>query len=101
MSLPDAYRRLQAFHGVGPWSAAEVALVALGDPDAVSVGDYNLPSMVTWALLGERRGTDERMLELLEPYRGHRARVLRLLGAAHGGPPRHGPRYAPHRVATL
>ena len=28
---------------------------------------------------GERRGTDERMLELLEPFRGHRARVIRLL----------------------
>ena len=101
MSLADAYRRLQAFPGIGPWSAAEVALVALGDPDAVSVGDYHLPSMVTWAFLGERNGTDERMLELLEPYRGHRARVLRLLGAGHAGPPRRGPRYAPHQVARI
>lgn len=32
----------------------------------------------------ERRGSDERMLKLLEPHRGHRARMVRLLMA--GGP---------------
>ena len=101
MSLPDAYRRLQAFPGVGPWSAAEVALVALGDPDAVSVGDYNLPSMVTWALLGERRGTDERMLELLAPFEGHRGRVTRLIELAALGAPRRGPRMAVKDISRL
>ena len=65
---------------------------AFGDPDAVSVGDFHLPSMVTWALAGEPRGTDERMLELLEAYRGQRGRVLRLLELTGGGPPRRGPR---------
>jgi 3-methyladenine DNA glycosylase/8-oxoguanine DNA glycosylase len=69
-----------------------VGLVALGDPDAVSVGDYHLPSQVAWALAGERSGTDDRMLELLEPYRGHRGRVLRLLAAGGVFPPRRGPR---------
>ena len=100
MPLPDAYRRLQAFPGVGAWSAAEVALVALGDRDAVSVGDFHLPHQVSWALAGERRGTDERMLELLEPFRGHRARVVRLLVQA-GGPPRRAPRYAPRAIARI
>ena len=100
MSMADAYRRLQAFPGVGPWSAAEVAVVALGDPDAVSVGDYHLPHQVTWALAGEARGTDERMLELLEPFRGHRARVCRLLVGL-GGPPRRGPRLSPHAIAAI
>lgn len=99
MSLPDAYRRLEAFPGVGPWSAAEVAVVALGDADAVSVGDFHLPHQVSWALAGERRGSDERMLELLEPFRGHRARVCRLL-AGHG-PPRRGPRMVPHAIAAM
>jgi 3-methyladenine DNA glycosylase/8-oxoguanine DNA glycosylase len=94
LPLADAYRRLQALPGVGPWTAAEVALVALGDADAVSLGDYHLPSQVAWALAGERTGTDERMLELLEPYRGHRGRVLRLLAAAAPGPPRRAPRMA-------
>ena len=54
-------------------------MIALGDSDAVATGDLHLPHMVAWALAGERRGSDERMLELLEPFRGHRARVLRLL----------------------
>ena len=86
------YAALRAFPGIGPWTAAEVGFRALGDPDAVSVGDFHLPSMVTWALAGEPRGTDERMLELLEPYRGQRGRVLRLLELTGGGPPRRGPR---------
>ena len=65
--------------GIGPWTAAEVMVRVLGDPDAVSVGDFHLPHLVSWALAGEARGTDERMLELLEPFRGQRARVIRLL----------------------
>ena len=77
---------------MGHWTAAEVALVALGDPDAVSVGDYHLPHVVSWALAGEARGSDERMLELLEPYRGHRGRVIRLLTLAGVTAPRFGPR---------
>ena len=56
--------------------------LALGDADAVSVGDYHLPHLVSWALAGEPRGTDARMVELLEPYRGHRGRVQRLLEAS-------------------
>ena len=51
-------RRLLSIPGVGPWTAAEVAVVALGDPDAVSVGDYHLPHAVTWTLAGEPRGDD-------------------------------------------
>ncbi len=92
-TLPPAEARtwLQLFPGIGPWTAAEVARLALGDPDAVSVGDYHLPNLVAWALAGEPRGTDERMLELLEPFRGHRGRVQRLLESG----PVHAPRYGP------
>jgi 3-methyladenine DNA glycosylase/8-oxoguanine DNA glycosylase len=92
MDLPSAYRRLEAFPGVGPWTAAKVALVALGDPDAVPVGDYHLPHTVGYALEGTPRSSDERMLELLDPYRGHRARVIRLLMVSGIGAPRFGPR---------
>lgn len=81
MSLEAAYARLRAIIGVGPWTAARTAMLALGDCDAVFVGDLHLPHMVSSALAGERRGSDQRMLELLEPYRGHRARVVRLLMA--------------------
>lgn len=94
----EAQRRLRSLPGVGPWTAAEVAGVALGDADAVPVGDYHLPHLVSWALLGERRGTDEQMLELLEPYAGHRGRVLRLLAAAGLYPPRRGPRLPLRRL---
>ena len=96
-----AYAALRAFPGIGPWTAAEVGLRALGDPDAVSVGDFHLPNMVAWALAGEPRGTDERMLELLEPYRGQRGRVLRLLELAGAKAPRYGPRLAPRRITDL
>jgi 3-methyladenine DNA glycosylase/8-oxoguanine DNA glycosylase len=79
LPLEMAYRRLRAIPGVGPWTSARIGMIALGDADAVAVGDLHLPHLVSWALAGERRGSDERMLELLGPYRGHRARVVRLL----------------------
>ena len=100
MPLAAATRRLRAVPGVGRWTAAEVSLVALGDADAVSVGDYHLPHHVAWALAGEARGDDARMLELLEPYRGHRGRVIRLLVAGHPGPPRFGPRLPLKSIAS-
>lgn len=93
-----AYQALRAFPGIGPWTAAEVGIRAFGDPDAVSVGDFHLPNLVAWALAGEPRGTDERMLELLEPYRGQRGRAVRLLELSGVRAPRHGPRLAPRRI---
>ncbi len=90
---PDEARAwLQLVPGIGPWTAAETSRLALGDADAVSVGDYHLPSLVTWALAGEPRGTDERMLELLEPFLGHRGRVQRILESGPIRTPRYGPR---------
>ena len=95
VSLPadEAARRLRAVPGIGAWTAAEVAQRALGDPDAVSVGDYHLPAMVGWALTG-RKVDDEGMLALLEPYRGHRYRAVRLVELSGVAPPRRGPRFA-------
>ena len=101
LPLPEAYRRLVSFAGVGPWTAGEVALRALGDTDAVSIGDFHLPHLVTWALAGEPRGDDTRMLELLAPYHGQRGRVVRLLEASGIRPPRYGPRLAPRSIAAL
>jgi 3-methyladenine DNA glycosylase/8-oxoguanine DNA glycosylase len=79
LPLDAAYLRLQAVPGIGAWTSARIALIALGDADAVMVGDLHLPHLVAWALAGETRGSDARMLELLEPFRGHRGRVTRLL----------------------
>ncbi len=68
--------------------------------DAVSVGDYHLPHLVSWCLVGEPRGSDDRMLELLEPFRGHRGRVLRLLEASGMTAPRYGPRMPLRNIAA-
>jgi 3-methyladenine DNA glycosylase/8-oxoguanine DNA glycosylase len=101
LSREDAYRRLRAMPGIGPWTAAEVAVRALGDADAVSVGDFHLPNLVAFCLAGEIRGDDARMLELLEPWRGHRARVVRLLELSGLRPPAFGPRYAPRSIGAI
>jgi 3-methyladenine DNA glycosylase/8-oxoguanine DNA glycosylase len=84
--------RLLAIPGIGVWTVAEVARLAHGDADAVSVGDFHLKHLVTWALAGESRGTDDRMLELLEPFAGHRGRVCLLIETSGLSPPRYGPR---------
>jgi 3-methyladenine DNA glycosylase/8-oxoguanine DNA glycosylase len=96
-----ALARLISVPGIGPWTAAEVMLRALGDPDAVSVGDFHLPNLVAFALAGEIRGSDARMLELLEPWRGQRARVVRLIEESGLRPPAFGPRFAPRSIAAI
>ncbi len=100
-SAAEAGRRLRSLPGIGPWTEAEVLRSAFGDPDAVSVGDFHIPHSVAWALAGEARGTDERMLELLEPYRGQRGRVQRLLEVGRVTAPRYGPRMAPRSIAAI
>jgi 3-methyladenine DNA glycosylase/8-oxoguanine DNA glycosylase len=87
----EADRRLRSLPGIGPWTSAEVRQRACGDPDAVSVGDYNLPSAVGWALAG-RIVDDDGMLELLAPYPGHRHRAARLIELSGIRPPRRGHR---------
>jgi 3-methyladenine DNA glycosylase/8-oxoguanine DNA glycosylase len=91
LTSADADRRLQALPGIGPWTSAEVRQRACGDADAVSVGDYHLPSIVGWALAG-RPVDDAEMLALLAPYPGHRHRASVLAGLAGPHPPRRGPR---------
>ncbi|BCJ67218.1 DNA-3-methyladenine glycosylase family protein [Polymorphospora rubra] len=88
----EATARLTAIAGIGPWTAAEVVRIAYGDADAVSVGDFHIPNTVAWALAGEPRGDDARMLALLAPFAGHRGRVCALLDAAGLHAPRFGPR---------
>jgi len=85
---------LTSLPGVGLWTAAETRIRALGDPDAVSVGDYHLPHEVGFALTGHRTD-DAGMLELLEPWAGHRQRVVRLIRMSGALEPRRGPRLAP------
>lgn len=93
MTPADATARLRLIPGVGIWTAAETTQRALGDPDAVSVGDYHLPNMVGWVLAGRPRSTDEQMLELLAPWAGHRQRIMRLIELSGMGAPRYGPKF--------
>ena len=101
LTRDQADRRLRAIPGIGVWTAAVVRHTALGDPDAVSFGDYHVAKDIGWALTGAEVD-DDALAELLEPYAGHRYRVQRLLKLAGVGRPRHGPRMAvrthlPHR----
>lgn len=91
MPWDEAQRRLRMVPGVGVWTAAEVAQRALGDPDAVSFGDYHIPRNVGWALVG-RPVDDDGLAELLQPYSGHRYRVQRLVELVGLTVPRRGPR---------
>ncbi len=92
LPLDEAYARLRALPGVGAWTAALVAHIALGDPDAVVLDDFHLPHLVAWVLAGEPRASDARMIELLEPYVGQRGRVIRLIEASGRQAPAFGPR---------
>lgn len=84
--------KLALLRGVGPWTVGSVLGPALGDPDAVPIGDYHLPSTVAWALAGEPRADDARMLELLAPYAGQRGRVLSAIVSTARRAPAFGPR---------
>jgi hypothetical protein len=65
------------------------------------VADAHLSHVVAWNLAREPRGTDERMLELLAPWAGNRARVIRLLEIDGAPYPRYGPRVAPRDLREL
>jgi len=88
----EAAAKLRHLRGIGPWTIGTALGPALGDPDAVPVGDYHVKHMVAWAVAGEPRASDERMLELLEPYRGDRGRVVRLLKMNGNRAPAFGPK---------
>ncbi len=88
---PAVEKKLRSVPGVGVWTANETMVRAHGDPDAVSVGDYHLPALVGWALVGEPVD-DDGMLELLAPWAGHRARVMRLIESSGFARPRFGAR---------
>src|SRR5205085_12301676 len=84
---------LRQVPGIGVWTAAEVAQRVWGDPDAVSVGDFHIPSVVGYALVGKPLD-DDGMLEVLAPYAPQRQRAVRYLEAAGVRRPRFGPRFS-------
>jgi 3-methyladenine DNA glycosylase/8-oxoguanine DNA glycosylase len=92
-TLAAAETALQTISGVGVWTTAETLQRSHAHPDLVSVGDYHLAHQVGEALIG-RRVDDDGMLELLEPWAGHRQRVVRLIFASGFRFQRRGPRVA-------
>lgn len=91
MDAATAAARVRTVRGIGVWTAAETVQRSHGDPDHVSVGDYHLAATVGWALVG-RPVDDDGMLELLDPWRGHRQRIVRLIVASGFRKPSFGPR---------
>jgi 3-methyladenine DNA glycosylase/8-oxoguanine DNA glycosylase len=92
---------LRSLPGVGIWTAAETAQRAFGDADALSVGDYHISKMIGWTLLGHPID-DDAMVELLEPMRPHRHRVVRLLEVSRlAYEPRRGPRLPVQDIRAL
>lgn len=102
LSLPrdDRLRRLRAVPGIGRWTAAEVAQRAWGDPDEVSYGDFHIPALVGWALLG-RPVDDDGMMELLAAYPGQRQRAVRLIELSTASKPRFGPRLPATNIRAI
>jgi 3-methyladenine DNA glycosylase/8-oxoguanine DNA glycosylase len=96
MPTPEAAALLRKVRGVGPWTASMSLGLRLGRPEPIPLGDLHLPSTIAWALAGEPRATDARMVELLEPFGDQAFRVVRLVWAARIEAPRRGPR-APWR----
>jgi 3-methyladenine DNA glycosylase/8-oxoguanine DNA glycosylase len=86
------YRMLTALPGIGVWTAAQIGHRALGDADALPLGDYHLASLTGWAL-SDGPLPDDEVEAFYEPWRPHRFRVVRLLELTpHAHPPRRGPR---------
>ncbi|HEV7949177.1 MAG TPA: DNA-3-methyladenine glycosylase 2 family protein [Glaciihabitans sp.] len=88
--LPVA-TKLRTLPGIGVWTAAETTQRSHGDPDSPSVGDFHLPATVGWVFLG-KPVDDDGMLELLEPWAGHRQRIMRLIQVSGFRKPAFGPR---------
>ncbi|MEE8407389.1 MAG: DNA-3-methyladenine glycosylase 2 family protein [Acidimicrobiia bacterium] len=96
----EAAELLESLDGIGEWSVAKTLEVSHGDPDQVAVGDFHFKHIVVHHLTGRNRGTDDEMLELLEPFRPNRGRVIRLLHHL-GHEPKFGPRMSRRDITEM
>lgn len=101
MALPQAYGRLRAMPGLGPWTVNGAIRTALGDPDAIVVGDYWISHAVCSFFTGRARGSDDEMLALVERWEGQRGRVERLVHLSGHRVQRFGPGRQTPRIAHL
>ena len=88
--------RLRTLPGIGPWTVALVRHFSYGDARAVPLDDWHIGRDLCFALSGQMRGDDARMLELLAPFAGNEGRVWRLVSAAGIHHPRRAPGRAPN-----
>jgi 3-methyladenine DNA glycosylase/8-oxoguanine DNA glycosylase len=96
----DGRKLLRLIPGIGVWTAAEVAQRSWGDADAVSFGDFHIPSVVGWALLGKPLD-DDGMAEVLAPYAPQRHRAVRYIEASGFRKPRFAPRFSPRDYRAI
>lgn len=101
LALPAAYARMRSVPGLGPWTVNGAARVALGDPDAIVVGDHWISHAVCSFFTGRPRGSDEEMLALVDRWTGQRGRVERLVGLSGHRVQRFGPGVPSPRIARL
>lgn len=101
LPLPLAYGRMRAVRGLGPWTVNGVARTALGDPDAIVIGDFWISHAVCSFFTGRPRGSDDEMLALVEPWTGQRGRVERLVALSGHRVRRFGPGRPTPRIAQL
>ncbi len=92
LEATETARMLRLIPGIGVWTVGCVLAPALGDTDAVPVGDYHVKNIVAWNLANEARASDERMLALLAPYAGQRGRVVQAIMRHGNGAPKFGPK---------
>ena len=71
-----------------------------GDADAVSFGDFHIPTVVGWALLG-RPLDDAGLAEVLAPYKPQRQRAVRYVESSGFRRPRFGPRFSPRDYRAI
>lgn len=101
LSPAERTQSLTLIPGVGTWTAAIAGYTAFCDPDALEIGDFHVKNTVAYALTGRHRGTDDEMVQLLEPYAGQRERVVRMLAMDGWHAPAHGPRRPNVFIARL
>lgn len=92
--------RLRTLPGIGPWTIGLVRHLAYGDARAVPLDDWHIGRDLCFALSGEERRNDGRMLELLAPFAGNEGRVWRLISAAGIHHPRRAPGRAPNPLVA-
>lgn len=72
----EVQQQLLALPGIGPWTAAYIALRGLGDPDAFLPSDLGVRRALSGAGLASRPADAARLAERWRPWRGYALQYL-------------------------